>query len=450
MRSAGTRDLEHFEASFQCIMDERIQAALAKADLSSSKTGENSKETTTESEPEKEAGEPRNSGESTESFMSATTCAELQELELLQKSIDSQITIRRAASQASVPRPTNQRFVPLVDKVQQRMTVEFAKQQTASTVEPVPTPSVIVSGATSACGQPPRTTPSAAAGAPPLTPGDKPSAESQSTASGPNSGVFSDEWFAAKMMNALHVMDGKDSLHHHLDEKLLEAIAQGQYVDFAKLLKDEVDDSEGIQMIMQNCSRFTYQPQNHPEKLRVSRSGPGHFWSSKVRTSCTFQRNRGNCWSTKCTLNTLLTALSGTRFTLMTSTFAECKPRICSGCGTWSIKWPKTSTCSNPWKAKSLRGSHRPPVLTSQKVIKRGKRKTKGKEIFAGDGTPRMLVTSMKDANSNTSVPSAESPATEQWLVTSIETQAQKAPKVKHEVQPQHESNFLTCATRLL
>ncbi len=200
------------------------------------------KEPSTETVSDKESGEPRNSGESTESFVSATTCTELQELELLRKSIDSQIAIRKAASQVSVPRPANQRFVPLVDKVQQRMTVEFAKQQTAPTVESVPTPSAIVSGAAGARSEPVRAALSAAAGAPPPTPGTKPTSESQSTSSGPNSGVFSDEWFAAKMMNALRVMDGKDSLHHHLDEKLLEAIAQGQYLQviWEKIMKEVV------------------------------------------------------------------------------------------------------------------------------------------------------------------------------------------------------------------
>ncbi len=78
---------------------------------------------------------------------------------------------------------------------------------------------------------------------------------------------FSDEWFAAKMMHALRDIDGEHSLHLHLDEKTLELIAEGKYVEFGKLLKSVDDNEEPMCEVKQNDLTFYIPTQKQPQKV---------------------------------------------------------------------------------------------------------------------------------------------------------------------------------------
>ncbi len=83
----------------------------------------------------------------------------------------------------------------------------------------------------------------------------------------PNAGQLSDEWFTMKMMHALRDIDGKHSLHLHLDEKTLELIAEGKYVEFGKLLKSVDDNEEPMCEVKQNDLTFYIPTQKQPRKV---------------------------------------------------------------------------------------------------------------------------------------------------------------------------------------
>ncbi len=62
-------------------------------------------------------------------------------------------------------------------------------------------------------------------------------------------------------------IDGKNSLHFHLDPKILETISEGKYIDFAKLLRDDSDDNEGMQVVKQNGLEFFIPATKPPSKI---------------------------------------------------------------------------------------------------------------------------------------------------------------------------------------
>ncbi len=85
-----------------------------------------------------------------------------------------------------------------------------------------------------------------------------------STSSGQSSGRYSDEYLQTHVMEVIRDLDGKHSLHFHVETKYLEAIAEGKYIDFSKLLKDEHDDDDdNIEVKMQNALTF-YLPASKP------------------------------------------------------------------------------------------------------------------------------------------------------------------------------------------
>ncbi len=84
---------------------------------------------------------------------------------------------------------------------------------------------------------------------------------------GNESGECSVTWLRGQVMQMMREIDGKNSLHFHLEQKLLEAIAEGKYVDFAKLLQEEIEDGEGLQVVKQNGLEFFIPATKPPSKI---------------------------------------------------------------------------------------------------------------------------------------------------------------------------------------
>ncbi len=78
--------------------------------------------------------------------------------------------------------------------------------------------------------------------------------------------------FDMRVMGVIHRMNGQDNLHNHLDLKMVEAIVRGEYVDFAKLLKQDRPEDSQLQVINQNELTF-YVPATKP---------PAHIASHEV------------------------------------------------------------------------------------------------------------------------------------------------------------------------
>ncbi len=66
-------------------------------------------------------------------------------------------------------------------------------------------------------------------------------------------------------MNMMHNVDGEQTLHLHIDPRVMELIAEGKYVDFSKLLKDKSDEVENIELVTPEDYKF-YIPASKPGK----------------------------------------------------------------------------------------------------------------------------------------------------------------------------------------
>ncbi len=209
-------------------MAEKIEAALHDLPVPGtsgklSQTGEPSGEQNMQ--------EKRSSGSSNGSFTSATTCTELSELEVLRKSINALMAKRSGSSISSVPKrpvPGFTNVIPPSSSALSDVTEVHEKcvktVQHSTVVQQAPTP--------------------------------------DSSHGGP-SGQFLADWLNKQFVGFLKNIDGKDTLHMHVDLKVIELIAEGKYVDFAKLLKEERNNDSNIQVVTQNELTF-FVPATHP------------------------------------------------------------------------------------------------------------------------------------------------------------------------------------------
>lgn len=67
-----------------------------------------------------------------------------------------------------------------------------------------------------------------------------------------SSGEWTNDALNRRIMCILHDIHGTKNLYDHLHKKLIEAIAKEEYMDFAKHLKDDDEESQATQMVTQN------------------------------------------------------------------------------------------------------------------------------------------------------------------------------------------------------
>ncbi len=275
LTTSGVQDPAQFGMALKNIIQNKIQAVLSRQqeDKEKMETAKeiDSGECTVEKADAAVQSEKHWSNSSVESTMSVNTSLELQELELLQKSLDSQIASLKvspvSASEAGpvlgvgLSRPC---FVPIMQKVAERT---VSASGPCSTLSAPLSRSAILSGGVNKteaehvkwlvtetvwkeCN---------------ARPGSTATTSSAPTTAGRLTGL--DDQISMRIMQLLKDVDGKNSLHFHVEGEILEQIAQGHYVDFANLLKDEVDDAEGLQVVNQNNLMFYIPATKPPNKI---------------------------------------------------------------------------------------------------------------------------------------------------------------------------------------
>ncbi len=226
------------EQAVQKLLDTKIQAAIEAA-LNKMMSGSTSNSTGRSFEPPEdrdltECEASDNSGDTTTVFNSSD---ELQELELMRKMLDCHIAARRAPSQGP-PGRKELHFRPILD--------EAAAGNLSTQVAPPSTLSAL-----SGSVEETRVSKTVEVTSEETKQGDMAHSPAASTSARSGQLGVTPE-FKVQVMHVVHDMDGKGALYLHVDEKVMELIAQAKYVDLAKLLKEDEDEDQRLQMVKQD------------------------------------------------------------------------------------------------------------------------------------------------------------------------------------------------------
>ncbi len=252
------RKLEHsMEEKFQAMLNKSLEAFMGKkldeSTESSSSRGESDKSV---NNPVQTPGAQRLSDSGPSMNSSVESDQELAELELLKRTVEMWIQAKRNDKDLP-PVPSSSVFTEIMHKARDTcnsLSVNPSSSPPSVDVVGVPgqkTTEVQIEVAKEKVTE--QTT------AQPVTLGPAAALEPQP---GTSTGKAGTDWFDARLMQALHNIDGEDLVFEHLDRKVLEAIAKDEFVEFGRLIdRQEIEPEKGIHLYNQEGVEF-YFPQN--------------------------------------------------------------------------------------------------------------------------------------------------------------------------------------------